>query len=804
MFLNCSMRVILACILSLICIVSKSQNTEGLTQNIRGKVADAVSKSGLPGVQLMVFKDSVRVGAATTDSTGRYRISNVPVGRVSLSAGMIGYQSAMFNLDVNSGKESILNFDLEESAVEVNEVVIEGTTKGDVRNEMALISAKAFTVEETERYAGSRSDPARMASNFAGVQGADDSRNDIIIRGNSPLGLLWRFEGVDIPNPNHFYIAGSTGGPVNIINNKVLDNSDFFTGAFPAEYGNSNAGVFDLKMRNGNNEQHEFTGQFGFLGTELSAEGPLEKTTGSSYLLSYRYATLKLFETMNIQIGTSAVPRYQDLAFKLNFPGKRNDNFSIFGVGGTSGIDIVLSDQTEPTQEIYSEDDRDQHFGSAMGVTGMSYQKSVNSKTYFKIVAAHSGNTTHSHHLRIYRDSSYTLDSLSELLGYRFDEEKSSLNIYVNHKFSNRTSLRTGLLSNYYKFDFLDSIRNQQTWGFYKRLDYHSGTGLIQPFVQFRVMTSDKFLFTSGLFAQYLHVNGSSSIEPRFSMQWRPSADHSISYGFGMHSQMLPTYTYFAHLIDTTGKYVWHNKGVGFSRSLHNVVGYNAAFSKTMRFKTEVYYQYLYEIPVEIKSSSFSMVNQGSGFDRFFPDSLQNTGTGKNYGLEVTLEKYFSKSYFFMLTASVFDSKYKGSDGVERNTDFNGSYAVNALLAKEFKMGAKKNSVLTTGSKITWAGGKRYSPADTAASAVLQEYVPLDSMRNTLQFKDYFRWDIKLGFKANRSKVTHEIGIDLVNVLGIENVLGLTYVANAKTPEESIREEYQLGFLPLFYYKIDF
>ena len=173
-------------------------------------------------------------------------------------------------------------------------------------------------------------------------------------------------------------------------------------------------------------------------------------------------------------------------------------------------------------------------------------------------------------------------------------------------------------------------------------------------------------------------------------------------------------------------------------------------------------------------------------------------------GAEITIEKFFSKDFFFMVTASVFDSKYKGSDGVERNTDFNGKFAINGLLAKEFKVGKNKNSILTTGTKVTYAGGRRYTPADTAASAIAGELVGVDSLRNTKQFKNYFRWDVKIGFRANKKKVTHEFGLDLVNVLNTKNVLSLTYIPNTKNPTDVIREDYQLGFLPLFYYKIDF
>lgn len=782
------------------CIVSAQQ----LTQTIRGKILDALTHAPLPGAQVIAYKDSAKAGAAQADASGQYRLSNIPVGRIFLEVKFIGYQPITAKVELTSAKELVLNFSLEESAVQMNEVEVVATQKGEVRNEMAPVSARTFTIEEANRYAGSRSDPARMASNFAGVQGADDSRNDIVVRGNSPLGILWRLEGVDIPNPNHFAIAGSTGGPVNIINSKTLENSEFYTGAFPSEYGNANAGVFDLRMRNGNNEKHEFTGQFGFLGTELAAEGPLSKLSGSSFMFTYRYSTLKLFEAMNIRIGTSAVPLYQDAAFKLNFPGQDGSNFSVFGVGGTSKIDILVSTQTEPTEEIYGDKDRDQYFSTSMGVIGANYTKPIGDKDLLKIVVAHSASESHSLHQMVYRDINFVIDSIIDQMKYRYLEQRTSVNTFVQHKYSSQTSLKYGVNFSYYNFDMVDSNRNVITYQFEIRSMYKSGTSLVQPFAQFRYKPTEKFLVTAGLHAQYFQINGSSSIEPRAGFKWSPRSSHTISFGTGLHSQMLPTYIYFMHVKDTNGVWVWHNKNVGFLRSWHNVLSYDWYISKHLRIKAETYFQYLYDIPVDNYPSAFSMLNQGSGFNRFFPDTLVNEGTGTNVGVEFTLERSFSNNYFYMLTASLYDSKYKGSDGVTRHTDFNGNFAVNALLVKEFKIGQKKNSVLSLGTKVTWAGGKRYTPADTAASALMNELIGIDSLTNTLRFKNYFRFDIKVGFRANRKKVTHELGLDLVNVLGIKNVLGLTYAPDPKNPSDVIREDYQLGFLPLFYYKLDF
>lgn len=301
------------------------------TQNIRGTVADIDSKAPLIGANVLVVGSDPMLGAST-DVNGNFSIKNVPIGRHTLQISYIGYNcKTLSNIELSSGKELILNITLQQT-VEMKEVTVTAEKeKEKFINKMATVSARTLSVEESMRYAGTLNDVARMAQNFAGVQGANDSRNDIIIRGNSPTGVLYRMEDIDIPNPNHFALNGTTGGPISIINNNALDNSDFMTGAFPAEYGNALAGVFDLKLRNGNNQNHEFLGQIGFNGAEFMAEGPINKEKFSSYLVSYRYSTLKVFQLMGVNFGTgTTVPDYQDAVFKINLPNKKGQ--TTFGV----------------------------------------------------------------------------------------------------------------------------------------------------------------------------------------------------------------------------------------------------------------------------------------------------------------------------------------------------------------------------------------------------------------------------------------------------------------------------------------
>jgi hypothetical protein len=771
---------------------------QSVTQTILGKVINQETTRPISGAIIRLISDSAIIGFGTSDSTGNYKMTDISLGRYSVSATHIGFKQVFLpNICVNSGKETILDIELEERAINLKEVSISKSIGEEPMNSMADGSVNSLAIEEATKYAGARDDPARMLSNYAGVGGADDTRNDMVIRGNSPLGFLWRFEGVDIPNPNHFAIEGATGGSVNIINPKVLSNSDFMSGAYPAEYGNSLSGVLDLKMRSGNNEKHEFTGSLGVLGAELTTEGPLSVTKAASYIVTYRYSTLKLFESFKIPIGTNAVPNYQDASVKLNFPMKKGSSISFFFLGGISSINTLVSTYKKPQDEIYVQQDRDQYFGSAMCATGLVYSYLTTSSSYIKMTLATTASETHDRDNLVYRDSAFRVDSLVPKLGYKYFELKNCFNFLFHIALNSKLSIQTGVLASWYHFSMNDSNYNQVTYKFENRLNYKGSAFLFQPYIEGRFKITDFLSLTGGLHGQHFTLNGSSSIEPRTAIKWRLSPQQSLYFGYGMYSQMQPTYIYFYHLPSSSGDYNMQNRSLAFTHSSHYVLGFKYLLRKMLKLKVETYYQYLTNIPVDINKSAFSMVNEG--LERFYPNTLVNAGTAKNYGIELTLEQYACHSYSFLLTFSLYNSTYKGSDGIERPTDFNRDYILNLLTGKEFKF--TEHHSFAIGFKVTTTGGKRYTPLNVSASKQKWENVYIDTLTNTLRFKPYFRIDLKIRYKINTRKLTHQIGIDCVNILNTKNVLSVTY---SPMQNNQLIETYQLGFLPILYYQFDF
>ena len=239
-----------------------------------------------------------------------------------------------------------------------------------------------------------------------------------------------------------------------------------------------------------------------------------------------------------------------------------------------------------------------------------------------------------------------------------------------------------------------------------------------------------------------------------------------------------------------------HNEGLGLTYSKHAVLGYSHQISKNVGLKVETYYQDLTGIPVETSPSAFSLMNAGSGFARVFPDTLVNEGTGYNYGVEFTLQRYFNKNWHALFSGCLYNSRYVASDGIERNTSFNGMYAVNFLAGREFEFG--KNKTFGLGVKVTGAGGKRRGTVDPVASADQGEVIFFDDGFNEEKFQDYFRFDIKTTYKVNKDKVMHEFGLDLVNLTSAKNILSYSYAPNNDGVNDmnDIALNYQLGFLP--------
>ncbi|NOQ73417.1 MAG: TonB-dependent receptor plug domain-containing protein [Crocinitomix sp.] len=761
-----------------------------LTQTLRGTLIDFDTKVPIIGARLILPGTDPLLGGIT-DENGDFKITNVPVGRISLKITAIGYQPiSMPSVLIESGKEKILNFDLTPDITILTKVeVTSQKDKSEAINKMATVSAKSFSVEETNRYAGSFNDPARMASGFAGVTGDAEGDNDIVVRGNSPRGILWRLDGIDIPNPNHFSDNGATGGPINALNGAVLSNSDFFSGAFAPEYGNALSGVFDVKMRQGNNQKREYTFQAGALGLEATLEGPFKKGYRGSYMVNYRYSTLSLMDKAGI-LDFGGVPIYQDAAFKFNFPTKKAGTFTIVGLGGISKI--IQTSQNDSTGEIYGVYD----FKANLGMAALKHTFIVNPKVYLKSYVSASTQYNGGEGQFLKKDSVfYTSERES------FTDNNIKVQSIANFKANQKNIFQIGATYTHFNYHFFEEDDYDDQDGVLTRFqDSKGNTEMMQSFLSWRHRITNNLTIVSGVHHTTYLLNNNTAVEPRAGMKWQVTPRHSVSAGFGMHSRLESPSVYLYNELQEDGTYSFPNKELDLTKSRHYVLGYGYRLSENMHFKTEVYYQQLYNVPIaKDPTSDFSFLNWSAGVPDF---ELINEGKGRNYGAEFTLERFFQNNYYFLVTGSVYQSKYTLKDGVERSTRYDANYAANLLAGKEFKFGKKKGNNKTFGinTKVSLIGGNRFTPIDLPASQDAGYSIPDWSNPWGAKGDDIFFINLGLTYRCDMKRASHSFKIDVQNLTNNKAVVSEFY--NGRT--NKIDTDVQLSIIPNVIYTIKF
>lgn len=758
------------------------------TQTIRGVVIDRSSGVPLSFVSVGLL-DMPQIGASTDDN-GAFTLENVPVGRHDLQASLMGYEtSTIREIMLTSAKEIYMEIQLKENSHNLGEVVVTNqTSKDQPLNKMALSGARMLSVEEARRYAGGMDDPARLASSFAGVS-PSVGNNGISIHGNAPHLLQWRMEGVEIPNPNHFAdISVLGGGVLSSLSSNILGNSDFFTGAFPAEYSNAVSGVFDMRMRNGNNQKYEHTFQAGILGIDFASEGPLSKKHNASYIFNYRYSTTALLSKLGGQVEDGSKINYQDLNFKLNFPTK---SAGVFSVWGTALIDDYEQKPEKNKDKWESLDDRSlSKSDQTMAAGGINHRYFFGNDTQWKTsLAATYSKGKASMDMKDYSDN--TTPYMTSNNRYTNLIFKTSFNKKFSSRFTNMTGVTYTKL--FYKMNF--DLAPHEGYNLDNISQGDGNTDLISAYNSSLIGLSDKVDLSVGINTQTMTLNKEWTIEPRASLRWRATEKSAFAVAYGLYSRMEKMDVYF---VKTKGTTESANKKLGFTKSHHLMLTYDYKISDDMHLKIEPYVQFLYDVPV-MADSSYSVLNRRNFW---VEDPLVNKGKGRNFGVDITFEKYLTKGLYYMITASVFDSKYTGGDGVWHNTRYNRNYILNGLIGKEWMLGRNKQNVLSVNLKLTLQGGERYSPVDEQATMNdPDKEVQYDETKAfSKQLSPMFLANYSISYKMNKKKVSHEFAIQGVNATGYKEFYGHVY--NTK---KNVIEEYRSSMvLTNISYKIQF
>jgi hypothetical protein len=757
-------------------------------QTIKGQLTDQLLQQPIAGATVEIIGQQ---RSTTTTADGNFKFTQVPIGMHQIRITHTGYKPILLeNIILNAGKELVLNLGMELDVQSQQEVVVKArSVRSKPLNELSLVSARAFSVEETQRYAAAVNDPLRMSTSFAGVISPNDGGNHIVVRGNAPNALLWRMEGIEIPNPNHFALQGSSGGGISILSAQVLANSDFVTGAFAAEYGNAVGGVFDLRLRKGNNEKREHTIEAGVLGINLASEGPFSKNYKGSYLVNYRYSTLGLLSKMGLKTVGEGSTNFSDLSYNISLPAGKAGAFTIFGMNGWNDQEFPLEKDPSKWEEEWN-----RYGGSFKGFTsgnGITHTISLSKKSRLKTVLLNSTQNTTNDQQYIARP-----DSIVDAFREKFITRKWTLSSTLNTQLNRKQALRTGIIAQQIDFNYLQRSRENNAAPVEERINIKDKTQLVQAFAQWQFKPTNQLVLTGGFHFLYLNLNKATAIEPRAALQWNPDNKNSVGFGYGLHSQAQIMGVYFAKS-KINDQWVQPNKELGFTKSHHFVGSYTRQLLKGLRVRTEIYYQHLFNLPVSIyDTATVSTVNIA---ENFVLDPLTNKGKGRNYGLEISLEKQLRNYFYLLFSNSFYQSKYTAADGIERSTRYNGGIASTLTMGKEFVHPGNRRS-FAANIKIIYAGGFRDTPLDEEATLELGYAKYRDADAFTIQNPAYFRTDLRLSMKWNARKMTSVLSLDFQNLTNRKNVYSKYY----DSVKGEITTAYQAGLIPVLAYRIEF
>ncbi len=770
------------------------------TQEVRGEIVSALPGDTIIGATVVRRGSNPPIGTVTgVDQKFSLRL---PVGRNALLVSCVGYESQDVELLVVAGKQSVLRIVLTPTETKLGEVVVTAPYDKSVpTNRLSLAGARSFSVEEAYRFAGSLGDPARMVRSFAGIMPVNDSRNDIIIRGNSPTGVQWLLDGIEISNPNHFNTGvGMTGGQVSYLNTNLLTNSDFHLSAWPATYGNALSGIFDLELRRGNPERQEFWLQSGFGGLELGAEGYLRKGSQSSYLASYRYSIPDIMHAMGVRMPF--VPRYQDFTTKLHFDLGHGQTLSFVGLFSKSHIHFA-------TNELGEGSDYDKlSFAQRIAINSTAYVAGLTHEVQF------SPRTALRTQLSFVRsDTGMPVDTMS----LRRDPSDTWHLLWAEAALENRWTLRSeltwhptreglvvaGIKGDLFGAHYLEQVADSKFARGVKTLtEERPHYGMVRTYGQYRRHIGDHWTATMGVHGMYLSINHRYTVEPRMGLQYRPDRSHTIGLAAGLYSQILPHSFYFIRHYSPKG-IEYRNQKVDFTRSAQMDLYYDWAFAPDWHAKIEGYYQELYRVPVvNDPNSIWTLLELGGAGQNYLErqSNLVNKGRGRNYGVELTVEKFFGDNYYLLLNTSLYRSTYTTGFRKEWwSTLFDGRYLINLTGGYEWEL--PRHWALFADLKASCAGGTRYTPIRITTDKEGREVPGLDTTQvNAHQAKSYLRADLKIGTRRISRRITQEWALDLQNVTNRKNVMSILFDPG----KGDYSTMYTQGLTPMMTYKLFF
>lgn len=713
-------------------------------------------------------------------------LAQVPIGKHYLYVKHIAYSTEEHEVRLLSGKEATVTIALKEAVRSIDEVVV---IYSEQKHEDGGVRVMPPVVN---RYAGNVRDPLRMLSSVVGVQNLSDDKNDLVVRGNSPIGVLWMLEGCEILNPNHFSASGGTGGSLSVLNPDMMGISTLYTGAFPAKFGNALSAVFDAKLRSGSVHKLEHYAQLSNVDVNVGSEGYLKKGV-ASYNVAYRQSFASAIEGVSQKYRDmlGATPDFNDFTAKLHFR-HRQGTTNVWAVGGLSQIEVEAGNGVNSTK--LDIENKTQTLSAGVGETlFLSDNVSLTANLYTSLLSTKN----------VKQDHDYTGEGGLPSSIFTDTEQRYGLNATLTAKISTGNVLSAGIAGNISSSRAVNDERQfPEDTLFYYALEKQYST--LNAFAEWKCRFGGGLESTLGVHYFYLHLNRAQNLEPRASLHWQPTKKHGVTLSAGMYSRQYPIGIYLTREHTPEGGFTQPYLSFGFMKSAQAALSYRATPLPQWSVEVNGYYQHHYNIAVDQHSGSYSTLNLAYYFDDIYLlyQKLETTGVGRCYGVELTSRFGGGSGYYAQLNGSLLSAKARGYDRKWYSTAFNSTYALTALAGKEIPLSPNGRYALTVDISAMLAGGRRYTPLDVEASVRQMKIIYDETRLNAMQYAPYSRVDAKVGVMCNAKGMTHVLSFDFRNVLDVKNIYEQVELPlNGEVLTYSV---YQLRFFPVLSYKILF
>ncbi len=731
-------------IFTLFCLFILVYSSKG--QSIEGKISDETSGQAISNASVAVNGEPVQI----SDESGRFYLDQLPPGLVDLTLSCVGYETKRTSsVWVKNGKTTYMEITLTPSRKELDEVVVLA------KAELLGISAVKINEEKVNRYAATYYDPARLVAGSSDALVTNDQNNQISVRGLNPAYNVWRLEGLEITNPNHLSNAGifndqpaASSGGVNILSAQMLDDSEFYFGAMNSGLSNTVGGLFDMNLRQGYNQDHQFTAQASLIGFDFSAEGPLIASQGSSYLLNYRYSFTGLLGEMGVDFGGETIA-FQDLAVSVDVPLRSGGKVKIFSLVGISSNDFKVF----PLEESEIEKHRsDILFKAKMGAMGFRYDQPLGQKVKVGLASAISSKDESRDQTR------YSFTSMDSI-GFRKDQIDQT--IWSNHIYGlvyfGRPVLTLGSRINAYHDSY--NYLNESV------LTLEVKKTLIAPYADLSCDFNPRLKAELGVGSYHLSREGEqeNALDYRANLNYR-IFNFNIAASAGRYSQIFSPLVGYLKVTDSVSVAHPDYDAIGLISSSRYTLSLGATFGSLIASAEGFYYHF-----DRINGNWYGVVES--------TESIQ----GRTQGIALRISQKGEKFYYDG-SASFFNSTF--DDGMDN--PFNAKTSLNFLAGRNWKFsGGEFEKVLSVNIKGIYQGG-------------LYQYSENPAMTGRLG--NYARFDLRVQWIKYRPKSTHSFALDIQNLTNRENE-AYWYFDNFTGQVET---SYQLEMIPILTYRVEF